>query len=447
LVFGLFFIFELAPLNGTDEFTHFPRVYQITDGTFWEGKLPNNQYGGSLPVNINTMIDTYRNLSRESGGPQYQQDKHTINEQYLSTNQVGVAKVPATFTSVVLYPPWAYLPSVVGVLFAKLIHAPLIWYVYLGRIFSLLAWMILTWLAIKVIPQGKWFLVALALLPTSLSQAITMSADGLINSISWLLIALVLAVFAKTVVLTKKNLLLITLLATYLCIIKEGYWLIAFFPLIIHPSYFKNVRQSRVWKSLSLSIMLVASILFALNAKRTLSNVVLSPIAGAYINTKLQTHYLLHHLLLFTFRALEQPLTKSFDTIYLGMFGIMTNRLIYLSILIIGLLAFALYLGLHQTKSIVSLMEHRNRLWITAIIILLGTYLLIAVSFYLGETSVGGSTINSIYGRYFLPLLPLILIFPMTLKRDNIFNATRVIALMLTISTISLIMAAMSIGQ
>src|ERR1035437_8735050 len=64
LIFGGLFVFQLPPLNGTDEFTHFPRVYQISQGTFWEQKLPDSQYGGYLPNNINNMVNDYRKRPR-----------------------------------------------------------------------------------------------------------------------------------------------------------------------------------------------------------------------------------------------------------------------------------------------------------------------------------------------------------------------------------------------
>jgi uncharacterized membrane protein len=447
LFFGLLFIFRLAPFNGTDEFTHFPRVYQITDGTLWENKLPDNQYGGLLPMNINTMINAYRDLSRQSSGRQYQLHEEQLNNHYRSLSQPGVAKVPAIFTAVVLYPPWAYLPSVVGVLTARLLHVPLIWYVYLGRIFSLFAWMAVTWLAIRLIPQGKWFLVAVALLPTSLSQAATISADGLINGISWLIIAAVLAVFSRTILLNTKKLVLLTVLATSLSVLKQGYWMIALLPLIIPREYFRTTLQSKLWKAITLSMVLVTSALLALRSSTILSGVVLSPIAGSTINMQLQTHYLLQHPLLFGLRALSQPFTKNFDTIYLGIFGILTNRLIYLSILVIGLLAFGLVLGLQQTKAIAALVTYRRRLRIAALVIIIGTYLLIALSFYIGESQVGGSVINSIYGRYLLPLLPLLLLFPIT-QKTHLGSDTSLTSLqILTLTIIGLAATGLTIGQ
>jgi|ERR1039458_8526973 uncharacterized membrane protein len=445
LIFGFIFIFTLAPLSGTDEVTHFPRVYQITDGTLWERKLPNDQYGGYLPSNINRMINDYRNLSREPTSGQFLANTQKLNKEYGSIHNVGKQKAPAIFTSTVFYPPWAYIPSVIGVLIAKLSHLPLIWYVYLGRICSLLAWIAITAIAIRLMPSGKWLLVTIALLPTSLTQAATISADGLVNGLSWLIIALTLAIIAKQVRLRWSILGVLTFLMVYLSIIKESYWLIALFPFVVPISLFKTRLQGIVWRSVSAIGLAIALVWFTINSTKKVSNVVLTPTIGVNVNTKAQMHYLGHHLMAFTIRALWQPFTKSFDTIYLGIVGIYTNRLIYLSILIIGLLFFALYWGTRNTEWVPAFSRYRRRLALVAALIIVGTYLLIATSFYLTETSVGAAAINSIYGRYFLPLLPLLAVFPMAFRQKHYAATALTVYVPVIISIIALASTIMSI--
>jgi uncharacterized membrane protein len=445
LTIGLIFIFSLAPLSGTDEFTHFPRVYQISDGTLWERKLPGDQFGGYLPKNINNMVNDYRNLSRESTGSQYLFDTQKLNKEYGLTRSVGQKKVQSIFTSTVTYPPWAYAPSIIGVLLAKILHLPLIWYVYLGRISSLLAWIILTAVAIKFMPSGKWYLVTVALLPTSLTQAATISSDGLVNGISWLIIAITLAVLAKKVDLRWNLLIAITILMIYLSVIKDSYWLIALFPIIVPIRYFETKWQAIAWKGMGLVSVALAGGWFVFETTKKASDVVLVPTVGVDVNTKAQIHYLLHHLLAFTMRALWQPFTKSFDTIYIGIIGIYTNRLIYSSLLVIVLLIFALYWGLERTKPIPDLINKRLVLCIAAVTIVIGTYLLIAVSFYLADTSVGSAEVNGMYGRYFLPLLPLLAVFPMVSRRKYYEGDTLGISLPIIISVIALTSTIMSI--
>ncbi len=265
LIFGIIFIFNLAPLNGTDEFTHFPRAYQISDGTFWETKLSQQQYGGSLPSNINNMINDYRDLSRKSTGQQFNSRENQLNSQYMSINNVGKNNSTAIFTSVVTYPPWAYIPNIAGIWLAKLFRLPLIWYVYLARLIGLFVWIGLTYGAIRILPKGKWFLLTIALLPTSLSQAATVGADGLLNGLFWMLIALFIAVVTDKNKLTKFKLILIPLLSIFASVLKVGYWLIPMIFLTIPDSYFPTKTISRIWKLILVVGTAVASILFALH--------------------------------------------------------------------------------------------------------------------------------------------------------------------------------------
>ena len=438
LVFGSLFIFRLAPLSGTDEFTHFPHVYQISEGTYWEQRLPQNQFGGSLPSNINNMVNAYRNLTRISAGPQYQQTETQLNSLYNTLTQPGKTKVTAIFTSTVIYPPWAYTASLLGVMLAKMLKLPLIWYVYLGRITALLVWIGLTYLAISIIPTGKWFLVALALLPTSLTQAATISSDGMLSGLSWLLIAMVLAILARTIKPSWLKLISISLLSIYIALIKDGYFLIGLLPIVIPSKLFINQVLAKVWKLLTLAAVIIVSILFTLRTVHAVKGVVLTPTIGMYMNSHQQIDYILHHLISFGLRVLIQPLTKTFDTTYLGIVGIMTNRLIYLSILLIFSLYVGLYLGLKHTKPIAYLVEERNKVLLVFLGIFILTYGLLATAFYIGNSAVGSTFVNGFYGRYFLPMMPLLMVIPMTLNHRAIARTNHYKAAIILISIIGL---------
>ncbi len=446
LIFGLLFIFKLAPLNGTDEFTHFPRAYQISDGTFWEKRLPQQQYGGTLPSNINNMINDYRDLSRKPVGQQYDLRQSQLNKEYSSIKYVGKNDSSAVFTSVVTYPPWAYIPSVLGIWLAKLFNLPLIWYVYLGRLLSLLIWIGLTYWAIKILPFGKWFLFTVALLPTSLTQAATIGADGLLNGLFWLLIALFIAVITNKQRLTISKLILIPVLSIFASIIKVGYWLIPLIFLVVPYSYFSSKLIARIWK-LSLVVGLsIASVWFTLHNTTVASSTILTPRPGNYINSKAQMSYVLHNPFLFMVRILEQPFTKSYDTIYLGIVGILTNRLIYLSILIMMLLFLALFLSLKNISFNSVWVTYKKRFIVSTIIIILGTYSFLALAFYIGNTQVASTVVFGMYGRYFLPFLPLLIIFPLTIHRKNISNSIFQTIGIIGILVIGLIVSILSLG-
>lgn len=446
LVFGIIFIFRLAPLNGTDEFTHFPRAYQISDGTFWEKKLPQQQYGGTLPSNINNMINDYRDLSRKPSGLPYNYRENQLNNQYGLVNNVGKNSSTAVFTSVVTYPPWAYAPNVVGIWLAKLFNLPLIWYVYLGRLVGLFVWIGLTYWAIKILPFGKWFLFTLALLPTSLTQSATIGADGLLNGLFWLLIALFISIITDKHKLTKFKLILIPLLSIFASTIKVGYWLIPMIFLATPANYFPTKTFSKIWKSSLVAGTAIASVWFTLHNVSVANGVNLTPRLGNYINSKDQISYVLHNSFVVIARLLVQPFTKNYDTVYLGIVGIITNRLIYLSIFVIMLLFLSLWLSFNSISSQTTRLFYKKRFIFFIFAIIVGTYCFLALAFYVGNTQVASTVVFGMYGRYFLPFLPLLIILPLTIKRKNVAKNLFQPLAIISILVIGLIASVISLG-
>lgn len=445
LAFGGWFIFKLPPLSGTDEFTHFPRVYQISMGTFWEQKLPGHEFGGLLPVNINNMINDYRNLSRFPTGSSYLSGAAKLAGKYSKLSNPGKKLVPAAFTSDVIYPPWAFFPSLIGLSIAKAIKLPLIWYVYLARISNYLVWVVLAFLAIKFIPSGKWFMVALALLPTSVSQAATIGGDGILMGLSWLLIALTLTIVAKK--LKPEWPVLLACLGISVCVaaIKDGYFLLGLVPLVVPIETFAKKSWGYIWKASTLAAVLAVAALFTLRTVHAVGSTVLTPTAGLNINAHKQIHYMLTHLPTYIGRVIMQPFNKAFDTTYQGIVGIITNRLIYLSLLVMALLAFNLYLGMRAAPRVERLVRYRKRLIVVFGAIFILSYGLIASAQYIGETSVGAAYVSSMYGRYFLPLLPLLLVFPLTLKNRQTLQSLILKASISVISLIGLVAMCLSI--
>ena len=388
----------------------------------WEQKLPGNLYGGSLPVNINSMINDYRNLSRFPTGSEYKAEAAHLNSKYSKISEPGNKKVSANFTSTVIYPPWAYFPSLIGLQIAKWLHLPLIWYVYLARISNFLVWLTLAALAISLIPGGKWFMLAMALLPTSLSQAATIGGDGLQMGLAWLLIAITLAVMAKKLKPDWRLMVPAIFVAVYASLIKDGYFLLGLLPLLIPSSRFLSKKAGVVWKGITFVSVGAAASWFTYRTFRAVHGVVLTPTLGMNINSSQQVHYMLTHWAGYILHVIEQPFTKSFDTTYLGIVGILTNRLIYLSILVMALLFFGLYLGIRKTPRLNNLSDYRKRLVIGFSAVFVLSYGLLASAFYVGNTSVGATFVNGFYGRYFLPLLPLLLAYPLSRARRQSSN-------------------------
>lgn len=176
------------PFNaGFDEETHLTRIWDIARKKW----IPNQSY-----VNGTTMVPT--ELFRLSYQRRYFQ---TPASDLFSAELFNRKLNPNDFMGIVTrssYPPLVYLPQalVVNLLW---LHAD--WAVVpvaiLSRIAAMLVYIAGTYLAICLLPNGKWVMVALALAPTALFQAATLNGDSITNAASFLFIAMTLHAYSR----------------------------------------------------------------------------------------------------------------------------------------------------------------------------------------------------------------------------------------------------------
>lgn len=407
LFFGVLTIFIIPPLFANDEIVHFPRAYQVQQGKLWAERLGANDYGGYMPLQIKQFNDAYREQVQSQ---QVDNEKlEGIKEQYRSERLVSTQLEPLAFTSATLSAGWDYLPPALGIRLARMMNLPLNWYVYMGRIFSLLTYILLAYFAIKYMPIGKRFLVVIALLPTSLVQAGTIGMDGLVNGLSWLIIALTFAVLVKKLAVTPKLLAVILFLALYLATTKQGYVPLAALPLIWSARLFPfDQKRVWIWRVFFAGALLFTS-LWYLGVTSPIAEVIhLVQRPGLHVNEADQLHYIFQHPLQFLGMIFVQPFTLWAASIYAGIVGVLTNKLIYLPLPMIVLLFVMLGITcFHKEREHVA---GRDRLYVlvSSTGVFLTTFILINLALYLSFTRVGFDRVEGLQGRYFLPLLPLL---------------------------------------
>ena len=102
----------------------------------------------------------------------------TIADGYLASN---------------LYSCVPYIPPAAGFWLARRLHASLLEALYLARVVNLAAYLILVCLALYILPDLRILLFGLALMPMSLHQGASLSADSLTFGATFLLCAIILA--------------------------------------------------------------------------------------------------------------------------------------------------------------------------------------------------------------------------------------------------------------
>lgn len=85
-------------------------------------------------------------------------------------------------------PPLAYVPAAVGLRVGRAIGGPL-WAPSTARVLQLAAYLALVWCALRLLPFGRPLLVAVALIPSAIQLAATVSADAVTNGVAFLVVA------------------------------------------------------------------------------------------------------------------------------------------------------------------------------------------------------------------------------------------------------------------
>lgn len=406
-VFGTIYIFRLAPLHGNDEIVHVPRAYHVQEGNLWTDHLNGYDYGGYVPKQLKEFNDSFREQVQHDNPDPERTDE--LIERYSSEKIEGDERVPLSFTSAGVYSATAYIPSAAGIFVADTLHLPLIWYVYLGRIFTLITYIVMVYFAIKYLPFGKPFLLVIALLPTAISQAGTIGMDAMVNGSCWLVIALTLAIFERRLKINKKLLAVIAVLAFQVVTNKQSYAPLALLPLIIparlYPYEYKKVW---IWRLVFGGGLLALSAWYIGRTSQIAEVIHHIQRPGLYVDEAAQLHHVFQNALEFIGMIFVQPFTIWAASIFAGMIGVMSNKLVYVPIAVIVLLVLVLVITcFHKERPVIA---KQDRLFIlgSSVAAFLGSFILINLALYLSFTRVGYDRVEGLQGRYFLPLLPLL---------------------------------------
>ncbi len=208
-VAGLAFVFITPPFEVSDEVFHFYRPVVIAQGQL----LPQRRGepdAAMVPVGLKTLVFV---MLTQRTGEHYSAAQ--MREAAAIPLQPDVAK-PIRFPS--WYTPLVYVPQTIAAVAGRLFALSPLIILYLGRLLNLACALALIGIAMKVAPAQAGVFAAAALLPMTLSQFASLSADALTIALAFVLTAMLLAerVSAGAVVV-----------AFVMALCKPGYFLIA----------------------------------------------------------------------------------------------------------------------------------------------------------------------------------------------------------------------------
>lgn len=179
LSLGFVFMFLSTPYSGYDEPAHFDTAYRYSNAMMMKGL--ETETGGVLKRESDASMNglTPARTSLRSYRTAY-------DGLFLQDDSPLVDDTDARF---VREAPYVYFPSAVAITIGRILHFGRIPLLYFGRFFNLLSFVLITYFAIRRMPFGKPVLFATAMMPMMLHQAASYSYDACIVALSAFFIA------------------------------------------------------------------------------------------------------------------------------------------------------------------------------------------------------------------------------------------------------------------
>lgn len=302
---------------------------------------------------------------------------------------------------------FGYMPQVVGMIVGRLLGVNSIQLLFLGRACALFLFAIVMYLCVKMIPFGKVTMLLIGILPMTIQQAASFSYDSVLNGVLFLMIAYIFyLIYAKEKVCWKDVMVLIGL-----CVIviptKFIYVALAALGLLIPKEKFGG-NKNKVMAATAIIFSSIAVIIVT-NIGRIISvwdtaekSRADSAPDLAYYTVSYAVSHPLETMEVF-FNTITRDVSYYVETIigqHLGWLDINIESIIILGFIILLLLSILQREGQIQVKT-------KEKYILSGVVVIV--CLLVLCSLLLAETYIGSETILGVQGRYFLPVLPLIL--------------------------------------
>ena len=399
---SLMYALLVLPLNVPDEGTHLIKAYDISIG------------------HIVTQIDeegkSYAIIPRELENYSYmrfQNYKDVFNELQRTTDYKDQVR---TVCAAQGNSPFLYVGSVMGFLIGRIFGINLFYVVYLSRIINIVIYLVFGYLTIKKVPFGKLVMVIYLCMPMMLQQAASCSADAILNATLIYYIAHLLYLTFKETELTKKDKIILYVYTALIAMFKYVYILVAG---ILFITLF-NKKIDKKQKIKTVGIMLLIGSMFAVGwyvfttRYKSAPDVTIEYNRIANVDTSRQIAFIKENPVKFLGVLAREYIVYGPEYV----FGAVGNKLGWLDVNvnmgIIVLYIIILLLSVVSEKSKFELNKW-SKIWIIAIILAISA--LLKISMYVFFTPVGLERVCGVQGRYYTPILFLVL-YCVT-KKDN----------------------------
>jgi uncharacterized membrane protein len=298
--------------------------------------------------------------------------------------------------------PIPYLPQALGLMLGHIIHINDLFEYYLGRLFALIFYTIAVGISVKIIPRFKTSLMVIALLPMALHQASSYSYDMFINAVSFLIISLIIKFAFSNEKMPIKNFISLLVLVILLSPVKWVYTLLVFLVFMIPRANFKNDKYFYLKTGLWIGIPFLLLVIFMLFSKPFTGNNYWEGVPYYTFGFVLQHPITTVKIFIHTLNLNWYP--------YLAMLigGSLSGLSLPISDFVINSYIILLIFTVFQEKNDAFVLELKSRLVILSVFVLI--LLSIMAALFFGWTRNNSGIIIGVQGRYFIPIILLLLI-------------------------------------
>jgi uncharacterized membrane protein len=397
-VFGLLYVVTTPPFMAPDEVRHLGRAYLISQGVLG---LPHEGAGerAQLPRSI-------LRLDRSAAGlwpmglraNRYEPVLRGFWDVPLAPHDR--ARVPAPSS----YSPLAYLPQALAIAVVRGFEPPAVLLLYVARLANLAACVATFAWAIRLAPLRRWAFFLLALMPMSLFQAASCSADAVTNAVALLFLVLVLRACSRTSPgeLSDSTVTGLVGLSGLLGLMKPGYWPLAACTLLVPRVCYRDRHQ---WWALNVGVALAALVpsgawLLAVRAAD------LAPLTAS-ADPPAQLRFIAEHPIDFLVALVRGPIEHA-HRIGMSFVGVLGYLDVGLPAPVYALYPAALLVSALGDGPDPPPWNAARRVFLVAIF-LAASATMMAIA-YVGWNAVGAPFVDGVQGRYFLPMAPLLLV-------------------------------------
>ena len=394
---GLIYSLVLPQFSVPDEWSHYLTAY--SQSSVLLHKKAFDEHG-----NVNLYEDGSIYFVREHHP---KRSTYVIEYQELKGHQIISYKGETKTRTPLTLASFAYIPQTLGMTFARLIHLNSTQVAFMGRIFALLFYAFLISQGIKLAPTfAKRILLTVSLLPMVMQQVCSYNYDSILFGICFFTIGYLLSLIHREEKINKKDFIILALCAAVIASIKFVYLPIFGVGLLIPNQRFKIKRGKLITIFGILCVCAIACAIVTLFNNRFWTLHPADPgIPSEY--TTYSVSYIFTHIkdeLILLARTVQNYTADYISQMIASPLGWVEISMPATQLMGFGCLLILSCLSTDKDKKY----SIAQNIWL--IILFLGVAFIVLIALQISYTPTFLDMVYGVQGRYFLPVLPLLLL-------------------------------------